>query len=206
MVQSRDRAEKTDGVGVLRAREQFIHGGALDDLAGVHHRDLVADLGDHAEIVSDEDNRSTALRFQFMHQIEDLRLQGDVECGRGFIGDQEPGIAGQRHRDHDPLAHSAGELVGIFVDAPFRRGDMNATKQFDRACSRGVTRTAAMAQDGFDDLVADGEARVERGHRLLEDHRETVAAEVAQDLVRHFQQVKAVKTDRSRDLCRLFRQ
>ena len=44
---------------------------------------------------------------------------------------------------------------------------------------------AAMAQEHLDDLVADRVGRVERGHRLLEDHRHAVAAQVAQRASRH---------------------
>ena len=80
---------------------------ALDDLAGIHHRDLVADLGDDAEIVGDQDDRGTARRFQLAHQLQDLGLQGDVERSRRLVGDEEARVAGQRHRDHDALAHAA---------------------------------------------------------------------------------------------------
>src|ERR1700754_586805 len=74
-VQARDRAEQADGVGMLWAREQLIHRRALDDLAGIHHRDLVADFGDHAEIVGDENNGRAARRLQLAHQIQNLCLQ-----------------------------------------------------------------------------------------------------------------------------------
>ena len=73
-------------------------------------------------------------------------------------------------------------------------------------CARRAPRSAAMAQDGLDDLVADGEARIERGHRLLEDHRQPVAAQVAQGLVGHLEQIEAVEPDRAGDLGRVFRQ
>ena len=39
---------------MLRVVEQGVEGGVLDDLAGVHHRDAVGDLGHHPEIVGDE--------------------------------------------------------------------------------------------------------------------------------------------------------
>ena len=144
-VEPRDRAEQADGVGMLRAGEQFVDRRALDDLAGIHHRDLVADFGDDAEIVGDQDDRGAAGRLQFAHQVEDLRLQGDVERGGRLVRDQELGIAGQRHRDHDALAHAAGELVRIVVDAPFRRGDVDAAQQLDGALAR---RCAASRRDG----------------------------------------------------------
>src|SRR3984885_1811772 len=51
VVEAWNRTEQTDGVGMLGISEQRIDTGALDDLAGVHHRDLVADFGDHAKVM-----------------------------------------------------------------------------------------------------------------------------------------------------------
>ena len=62
---------------------------ALDDAAGVHHDDVVGELGDDAEVVRDEDDRRAGLLAQHAHQVEDLRLDGDVERGGGFVGDQQ---------------------------------------------------------------------------------------------------------------------
>ena len=42
-----------------------------------------------------------------------------------------------------------------------------------------------MQDRGLGDLVADAEHRVEAGHRLLEDHRDVAAAELAQRPGRH---------------------
>ena len=85
-------------------------------------------------------------RLQLAHQVEDLRLDGDVERGGRLVGDQQSRIAGQRHRDHHALAHAAGELVRIFVDAPLGRGDADAPQQLDGALARLRRRAAAMAQ------------------------------------------------------------
>ena len=145
--------------------------------------------------------------LQLAHQIENLRLQGDVERGGRLVGDQQARVAGQRHRDHHALAHAAGQLVRIFVDAPLGRGDMHPPQQFDRhVCALRRRAAAAVAQNRFDDLIADGEARIERGHRLLKDHRQPIAAQVAFDLVGDVEQIEAIETDRSRHLGRLFRQ
>jgi hypothetical protein len=48
-------------------------------------------------------------------QVEDLRLDGDVERGRRLVGDQQVRLAGQRDGDHHPLLHAAGKLEGVFV-------------------------------------------------------------------------------------------
>src|SRR5262249_44658204 len=50
---------------------------------------------------------------------------------------------------------------------------------------------ALMATDRLDDLVANGERRIERGHRLLEDHGEPRATQVAQLARRDLEQVAA---------------
>src|SRR5580693_8711963 len=49
MIKTWNRTEQADRVGMLWACKQRIDAGAFDDLAGIHHRDFVADLGDHAE-------------------------------------------------------------------------------------------------------------------------------------------------------------
>src|SRR5262249_54022155 len=52
---------------------------------------------------------------------------------------------------------------------------------------------------GFGDLPADGEHRVERGHRLLEDHRDLLAADPAHLFLARPKQVHAVEDDLSAD-------
>ena len=50
-------------------------------------------------------------------QLQDLGLDRDVEGGRRLVGDEQLRVAGQGHRDHDPLAHAARQLVGVLLDA-----------------------------------------------------------------------------------------
>ena len=51
----------------------------------------------------------------------------------------------------------------------------------------------AMGADGLDDLVADGENRIERGHRVLEDHRGGSAADLRQRVLVGGEDVDAVE-------------
>src|SRR6266403_5075145 len=83
---------------------------------------------------------------------------------------------------------------------------MNAAQQFDRALARHPPRSAAMTQDGFDDLLADRKTRIERRHRLLKDHRQTIATQIAQDLIGYIEQIEAIETDRAGDLGGMLRQ
>ena len=74
--------------------------------------------------------------LELAHQIEDLRLDGHVE-GRGrLVGDQELRIAGERHGDHHPLPHAAGELMRIFARTPLRLGDADQSQHLHGASLR----------------------------------------------------------------------
>jgi hypothetical protein len=42
----------------------------------------------HAEIVGDKDHRRAELALQIEDNLEDLRLDGDVERGRRLVSDQ----------------------------------------------------------------------------------------------------------------------
>ena len=67
------------------------------------------------------------------NQVENLRLNRDVERGGRLVGDEQLRLARQRHRDHHPLAHPAGELMRIIVDAAIGVGDSDQAQRLDRA-------------------------------------------------------------------------
>ena len=102
----------------------------------------------------------------------------------------------QRHGDHDALAHAARQVVRIVVDALRRRGDPHQLEHFDRARLGGLRRHRGVGQDRLDDLLADGVDRVERGHRLLEDHRHLAAAQLAALVGRQRQHVAVAEHHR----------
>ena len=58
-------------------------------------------------------------------------------------------------------------------------GDVDQAQHLDRLGQRGGAAEPLMQDQRFGDLMADGQHRVERGHRLLEDHRDLVAADLA---------------------------
>ena len=64
-------------------------------------------LGDDAEVVGDEQQRQVERRLHLAQQVENLRLDRHVERRRRFVGDDERGTAGERHRDQHALPHPA---------------------------------------------------------------------------------------------------
>ena len=74
----------------------------------------------------------------------------------------------------------------------------------ERSSSTALSRasrldTFAMRPDHLDDLIADAVDRVQRRHRILEDHRDALAADVAQLVVVELGQIAAVELDRAGD-------
>jgi len=109
-------------------------------------------------------------------EIEDLRLDRDVERGGRLIRDQELRLAGQRYRDRDALAHAAGQLVRILRQPLLGRGNADPRQQFDAALPGLGQIELEMLLDGLDQLGADGQHRIERGHGILEHDGERAAA------------------------------
>ena len=68
---------------------------------------------------------------------------------------------------------------GKELSRSFRFGDADQLHQFDGARpALGAVHAHVEAQHLLD-LEADGEARIEAGHRLLEDHRDVLADDLA---------------------------
>ena len=89
----------------------------------------VGHLADDAEVVGDEEERHAEARLEVPEQLQDLRLDGDVERRRRLVRDQEIGLVGERHRDHHPLPLAARELVRIRVQAPLGLGQPDEVQE-----------------------------------------------------------------------------
>ena len=90
--QRRRRPHERLGIRHARPVQEFLRAAALDDLARIHHRDLVGMAGDDAEIVGDENDRHVPLALQLPQKIQYLALNRDVQRGGGLVGDQELGL------------------------------------------------------------------------------------------------------------------
>ena len=192
-VEPRNRAQQAHRIGMARTVEHVVGVALFDQPRGIHHDDAVGVARHHAEIMRDHDQRDIQLARQVLHQFEDLRLDGDVERGGRLVGDDQLGIAGEPDRDHDALAHAAGELMRILLEPARRIGNADQAEQFDGARARLVRVHAEMDGERLGDLQSDGQDRIERGHRLLEDHRDFAASELAHLLFRERQQIAAVE-------------
>ena len=178
-----------------RMVEDLIDRAILNHTPCVHHRHDIRVLRHHAQIVRDEHDRHAVLVLKSAQQFENLGLYGHVQ-GRGrLVSQQQARFAGQGHGDHHPLAHPAGKLMGILIQPAARLGDAHAAQGLLGNLDRFAARHLLMQQDRFEDLLADGVDGIERGHRLLKDHGDLIAANLLHLPVGQIEQCPAVKHD-----------
>jgi hypothetical protein len=130
---------------------------------------------------------------QLVHQREDLRLDRDVERRGRLVGDQHRGPQDSAMaiitRWRMPPDSSCG-----YSRRAGRLGDVHQAQHLGRALQRLPAVMPLMQRDRLGKLLADGQHRIERGHRLLEDHRDLVAADLAHLGSLSFEQVAALVT------------
>jgi len=72
--------------------------------------------------------------------------------------------------------------VRIGVQATPRGRDLHAFKPFDGAAASGAAPYVQMPDQRLGDLLANREDGIKRGGRLLEDHRDAIAAQFLEPL------------------------
>ena len=144
-------AEQAAGVGVLRLVEGT-GGQALQDAAGIHDQDAVAERGHQLEIVADEDEAHAAGADEIVEDRQHLHLHGDVEGGGGLVGDEEHRAGGQHDRDHRPLAHAARELVRVGGVDAFGIADAHLLQHLQGTPAGGTAADALVRAHGLLDL------------------------------------------------------
>ena len=124
-------------------------------------------MADHAQVVRDEHVGQMHLVLELVEQVDDLRLDRDVERGDRLVEHDQLRVDRQRAGDPDPLALAAGELVREAVDVLGVQPD--ALEQLRVSASIWSSCDAPDAQRRRQDL-GDPLAWVQRGLRVLEDH------------------------------------
>ena len=164
----RDRAQEALGIGVARRVEDLPAGADLDDLAEVHYRDAIRHVPHHRQLVRDEQHGQPELVAQVLQQVQDLRLDRNVERRHRLIQHQEARPHGECPREADPLALPAAEGAGAARGVLGGEPD-DAQQPSHLGLDLIVGADGVEAQD-LGQRAADGEAWIERGIRILEDH------------------------------------
>ena len=123
---------------------------------------------DHRKVVRDEQVGELQLVLEVHQQVDDLRLDRDVQRRNRLVPDDQVRIERERPGDADALALAAGELVRIGVHVPASEPD--ALEQRRDAILALPAFRYTVDMHGLADDRAGRHARIERGVGVLEDH------------------------------------
>src|SRR5262245_35619509 len=194
--------EQRARIGMLGRGEDALDRSLLDDLAFLHHADAVGEPAHNAEVMGDEQHGHAKPLLDILQKLQDLRLHGDIECRRRLVRNEQVGLVGERHRDHHALAQPARELMRIARQPAGRIRNADLRQQVHGAVARGRTGEPLMQKQDLADLLLDRVQRIERGHRLLEDDADVVAAHVPDLPLAHGEQILALESDFARRMLR----
>ena len=141
--------------------------------------------------MGDEENGHLEPLAQVVDEVEDLGLDSHIEGCRRLVGYEQLRLTGKGDGDHDALAQAAGELVGIGGEPFGRPRHPDELQHLDRPVGRLGLGHLLVDPHRLGNLAADCHRRVQGGHRVLEDHRDVVAAHVAHLLLRHLDELFA---------------
>lgn len=135
----------------------------------VHDRDAVGDVADRLNVMADEDHRQTELLLEIGEEVEDLRAHRHVQRGGRLIGDDRLRAQGQSAGDGHTLPLPTRELARERIQHGGRQAH-HVGELLHAGLALG-RRTDLVHMQRIGQLLADDHAGVERGGRILEDHR-----------------------------------
>ena len=184
------------GVGMERFFEERVGRTVRHDAARVQDGKSITHLADHGKAVADEQHGHADLAAELRYELEHLGLDRRVEAGGLLIEHEELGPGGNRHRDHYPLQHPSGQLVRIAPHHPGRIGDLNLLEDLDHLVWHFLLRSPHELEH-LADLAPDLDRGVERGRRVLIDHRDVVHPHLAELPAAELGHVAAVDPNRA---------
>ena len=132
-----------------------------------------------------EDHSEAELCLKVVQELDDLLLNGNVQCGSGLVADDELGVAGKRHSDKDALALAAGQLMRIALERALWIEADELEKLLGAA--------GAAAAGKLLHLAGDEHGGVEQGQGVLVDHGDLVAQKLTMLFLGELEQVLAIK-------------
>ena len=127
------RSKQGPGIRMLGLPKNMILLPLLGHDTGIHDVHPVSHLGNHCQIMGDVKHRHGVFLLKIRQQSQYLRLDRNIQRGGGLVGNDQIGVAGQGHGDHNTLALPAAELVGIIIDSLLRGRKPYIFKQLQAA-------------------------------------------------------------------------
>ena len=196
LVEAGDRLEQGLRVGVAHRIEQVVRARALDDLAGVHDHHPVGAGGDDAHVVRDEqDGHVEASRAARRCRS---RIWAWMVTSRAVVGSSAINSFGSQARAMAIITRwrrPPDNWCGYCWSRSSGRGMPTRRSTSTARSSASLLGRPLVDADGLGDLAPDRPRGVQRCHRVLEDHPDVVAADLAHVRLAQGDQVAAVQPD-----------
>ena len=148
----------------------------------------------------DQQQRSIGRLPEIPDEVEDLCLDGDVECRRWLVGNQQRRLRDQGGTDHDALAHAAGKLVRKRLGLTLGIRQADASQHRDASLPRLRAATQTMVQKDAHELLADPHVRIQCKLRVLEYDANAAGADVVEFGLARTDQFLAVVANAATDM------
>src|SRR5262245_32549631 len=150
----------------IRAQLGALRG--LHDLAEIHDRDAVADVGNGGQVVADEEVAHTQPLLQLLELRDNLRPDRHVKRRHRFVEYDQARVGHQRPGDGDPLSLATTEFV--WEQARYIRPQAHQFKDLRHALADGRAGELGVDLQRFGDNAADPHAWAQGAKRVLKYH------------------------------------
>ena len=175
----RQGRKQCPGVRMARVVEQLFYVRKLDDLSCVQNGNTVCDIRYDTKVVGNKHDGVVVLFLKVLDQLQDLRLNRNIQRSCRLIADQNLRTAGKCNRNNDTLSHTAGILERIIIETLLCVRNTNLFHQLKRLCPCFHLANILMLHDNRSDLFSDCDNRVQGSHRILEYGCNFLAADLA---------------------------
>ena len=119
--------------------------------------------------MSDEDIGQTQILLQLLKQIQNLRLNGNVQCGNRLVADDDFRIHSQSTGNTNALAAAAVQLMGINVGIALSQA-YRAHELQGALFNSFLALNQLVLDNGLANKLHNGFTRVQGRERVLEHH------------------------------------
>lgn len=128
----------------------------LDAAPCLHDSNPVSQPAHDVQVVGNKQQAHVQFLLEFIEQVQNLGLYGDIQRGGRFIRNQQAGLSQQCHGNHYPLALTTGKLVREIRQPSCRLTNANTFKTTDDFVTGGLTTHAPVQREHLRQLFFNG--------------------------------------------------
>jgi hypothetical protein len=148
----------------------LVNGAFFDNLSGIHDIDTFAYRPDQSQIMRDKEHAGAELVPELADELDHARFDGDIQCRRGLIEEEQRRTSQQCHSENDSLLLPTGELVRVGRQQAINIWQLDGSEHLPHCGHCLMTTQMRMRARHLQELRANGQAGMQRCRRVLIDH------------------------------------